>query len=90
MASDRDPVIIAARRSPIGTRGRALAQLRVEELAAPVIRAALADAEETTGSPAVVADVLLGNCMGPGGNPGRIAALAAGLGHEIPGGTVGV
>lgn len=88
MASDRDPVIIAARRSPIGTRGRALAQLRVEELAAPVIRAALADAEETTGSPAVVADVLLGNCMGPGGNPGRIAALAAGLGHEIPGGTV--
>ncbi|GAA3689924.1 thiolase family protein [Arthrobacter ginkgonis] len=88
MQPDRDPVIIAARRSPIGTRGRALAQLRVEELAAPVIRAALADAEAANGSPITVADVLLGNCMGPGGNPGRIAALAAGLGHEVPGATV--
>ena len=88
MQADRDPVIIAARRSPIGTRGRALAQLRVEEVAAPVIRAALADAEAAHGSPITVGDVLLGNCMGPGGNPGRIAALAAGLGHEVPGVTV--
>ncbi|WP_411733875.1 thiolase family protein [Paeniglutamicibacter sp.] len=88
MQPENDPVIIAARRSPVGTRGRALAQLRVEELAAPVIRAALADAEAAHGSPIAVADVLLGNCMGPGGNPGRIAALAAGLGHEVPGATV--
>lgn len=88
LPADRDPVIIAARRSPIGTRGRALARLRLEELAAPVIRAALADAEAVTGAPLAVADVLLGNCMGPGGNPGRIAALAAGLGHEVTGGTV--
>jgi acetyl-CoA C-acetyltransferase len=88
LQADRDPVIIAARRSPIGTRGRALAQLRVEELAAPVIRAALADAEAARGLPITVGDVLLGNCMGPGGNPGRIAALAAGLGHEVPGVTV--
>ncbi len=88
LPADRDPVIIAARRSPIGTRGRALARLRLEELAAPVIRSALADAEAVTGAPLAVADVLLGNCMGPGGNPGRIAALAAGLGHEVTGGTV--
>ncbi|MFF5790795.1 thiolase family protein [Paeniglutamicibacter sp. NPDC012692] len=88
MHADSDPVIIAARRSPIGTRGRALAQLRVEELAAPVIRAALADAEASHGAPISVADVLLGNCMGPGGNPGRISALAAGLGHGVPGVTV--
>lgn len=88
MPSDRDPVIVAARRTPIGTRGRALARLRIEELAASTIRAALADAEAATGSPIAVADVLLGNCMGPGGNPGRIAALAAGLGPETPGGTV--
>lgn len=85
---DRDPVIIAARRTPIGTRGRALAALGVAELGAAVIRAALADAEAATGAPVTVADVLLGNCMGPGGNPGRIAALAAGLGHDVPGGTV--
>ncbi|MFB2596700.1 thiolase family protein [Herbiconiux sp. P17] len=88
MPSDRDPVVIAARRTPIGTRGRALARLRVEELAAPVIRAALADAEAAIGERVTVADVLLGNCMGPGGNPARVAALAAGLGAEIPGGTI--
>lgn len=88
MQARKDPVIIAARRTPIGTRGRALAQLRVEDLAAPVIRAVLNDAQGSNPSPITVADVLLGNCMGPGGNPGRIAALAAGLGHEVPGGTV--
>lgn len=81
-------MIVAARRTPIGTRGRALARLRVEELAAPVLRAALSDAARATGAPVEVADVLLGNCMGPGGNPARVAALAAGLNPAIPGGTV--
>ncbi len=82
------PVVIAARRTPIGTRGRALAGLHVHELAAPVLRAALDDAETATGTPVEIADVLLGNCMGPGGNPARLAALAAGLDPAIPGGTV--
>ncbi|WP_217181214.1 thiolase family protein [Streptomyces sp. AC495_CC817] len=81
-------MIVAARRTPIGTRGRALAGLDVGALGAAVIEAALTDAEATIGSPLSVADVLLGNCMGPGGNPARVAALAAGLGPEIPGGTV--
>jgi acetyl-CoA C-acetyltransferase len=85
---DRDPVVIAARRTPIATRGRALAGLRVEQLAAPVIRAVIADARTVTGTPVTIADVLLGNCMGPGGNPARVAALAAGLGPEVPGGTI--
>jgi acetyl-CoA C-acetyltransferase len=88
LSSDRDPVIVSARRSPIGTRGRGLASLRVDDLASPVIRAALADAEAVLGARPAVADVVLGNCMGPGGNPGRVAALAAGLGVAIPGGTV--
>lgn len=88
MSSDRDPVIVAARRTPLGIRGRALAGLDVGELSALAILAALADAATVTGAPVVVADVLLGNCMGPGGNPGRIAALAAGLGPDVPGGTV--
>lgn len=88
MPSDRDPVLIAARRTPIGTRGRALAGLGVGDLGAAVIRAALTDAAAVTGASVEVADVLLGNCMGPGGNPGRIAALAAGLGPDVPGGTV--
>ncbi|WP_249776778.1 thiolase family protein [Leifsonia sp. C5G2] len=88
MAESITPVIVAARRTPIGTRGRALASLSVGELAGPVIRAALADAATATGAPVAVADALLGNCMGPGGNPGRIAALAAGLDATTPGGTV--
>ncbi|MCS4275204.1 acetyl-CoA C-acetyltransferase [Mycetocola sp. BIGb0189] len=137
--SHTEPVIIAARRTPIGTRGRALSHLRVEELAAPVIVAALEDARaavsaaslsatsvsaaslsQTSLSPALtlpagasirsasdrevaggaeaphrvrpeklhIADVILGNCMGPGGNPARVAALAAGLGVHTPGETV--
>lgn len=93
-----DPVIVAARRTPIGTRGRALAGLRVEELAAPVIRAALRDAaagreraaalDFGSGPGLGIADVVLGNCMGPGGNPARVSALAAGLGPDVPGSTV--
>ncbi len=88
LSSDRDPVIVAARRTPIGTRGRALAHVPVDELAAAAIRAALTDAETAIGSSLTIADVLLGNCMGPGGNPGRVAALASGLGVGVPGGTV--
>jgi acetyl-CoA C-acetyltransferase len=81
-------VIIAARRTPIGTRGRALAGLHVAELGATVIRAAIADAAAVIGTPMEVADVLLGNCMGPGGNTARVAALAAGLGSHVPGATI--
>jgi acetyl-CoA C-acetyltransferase len=81
-------VIVAARRTPIGTRGRALAGLSVAELSVAVIQAALADTATVSGMPMEVADVLLGNCMGPGGNPARVAALAAGLGTHVPGATV--
>lgn len=83
-----DPVIIAARRTPIATRGRALAQLRVEQLAAPLLRHTLGDAQQVTGRALPVADIILGNCMGPGGNPARLAALAAGFDVTVPGVTV--
>lgn len=56
--------------------------MRVDELAAPVIRVLNED------STAAIADVVLGNCMGPGGNPARVASLAAGLSREIPGATI--
>ncbi|HEX4816916.1 MAG TPA: thiolase family protein [Nonomuraea sp.] len=78
-----DPVIVAARRTPIGTAGHAFKDLTVDRLAAPVIAAVAGD---LAGRP--VDDVVLGNCMGPGGNVARVAALAAGLGHEVPGITV--
>lgn len=77
------PVIVAALRTPIGTAGRSLADLDAAALAAPVLRR-LAD-----GLPGLpVGDVVLGNCMGPGGNVARYAALAAGLPVEVPGLTV--
>ncbi|MFF0866501.1 thiolase family protein [Nonomuraea sp. NPDC003560] len=76
------PVVVAARRTPIGTAGHAFKDVTVDRLAAPVIEAVAAEA----GRP--VDDVVLGNCMGPGGNVARVSALAAGLGHGVPGLTV--
>ncbi|MEV0617418.1 thiolase family protein [Nonomuraea sp. NPDC050404] len=77
------PVVVAALRTPIGTAGHAYKELTVDRLAAPVIAAVAA------GLPADrVDDVVLGNCMGPGGNVARVSALAAGLGHGVPGVTV--
>jgi len=81
----QSPIVVAARRSPIGRIGGSLRDLPVEDLAAPVIRAVLADAGI---DPAEVDDVLLGNAAGPGGNVARLAALAAGLPVAVPGVTV--
>jgi acetyl-CoA C-acetyltransferase len=78
------PVLIAARRTPIGTAGRSLAALTAADLAAPVIRA-LADELEPG---ADLRDVVLGNCMGPGGDVARVAGLQAGLPVGVPGLTV--
>ena len=75
------PVIVAAARTPIGTAGRSLAALTATDLAAPLL-AALADG----GGP--VDEVVLGNCMGPGGDVARVATLQAGLGHDVPALTV--
>jgi acetyl-CoA C-acetyltransferase len=77
------PVVVAARRTPIGTAGHAFRDLTVDRLAAPVIEAVARDVAGRQ-----VDDVVLGNCMGPGGNVARVAALAAGLGHGVPGVTV--
>ncbi|KQM83153.1 thiolase family protein [Agromyces sp. Leaf222] len=84
-ASGRFPVIVAARRTPIGTAGRGFAEHTVDALAAPV----LAEVARLV-APAGVAvdDVVLGNCMGPGGDVARVAALRAGLGVDVPGVTV--
>ncbi|MFG1709831.1 thiolase family protein [Nonomuraea sp. M3C6] len=78
-----DPVIVATRRTPIGTAGHAFKELSVDRLAGPVIEAVTRDVPGRR-----VDDVVLGNCMGPGGNVARVSALAAGLGQEVPGLTV--
>jgi acetyl-CoA C-acetyltransferase len=79
------PVIVAARRTAIGTAGRSFASRTVDELAAPVL-AAVARTVAPAGT--AVDDVVLGNCMGPGGNLARVASLRAGLGEQVPGVTV--
>ncbi|SFN16573.1 acetyl-CoA C-acetyltransferase [Pseudonocardia ammonioxydans] len=82
MTTDDTPVVIAAYRTPIGTAGGALRRHTVDALAAPVLAALAAEIDTP------VDDVLLGNVFGPGGNPARVAALAAGLGDTVPGMTL--
>lgn len=76
-----EPLIVAARRTAVAPRGGAFARLEPHDLASPCLRAALADAGEV---PERVDDVLLGNALGAGGNPARMAALAAGLPDHVP------
>ena len=54
-----------------------------DDLAAPVLAAVRAELPEEP-----VLDVVLGNCTGPGGDVARVAALAAGLPHDVPALTV--
>jgi len=75
VSADRHPVVVAAARTPITASGGALAGLGVEDLAAPVLARV---AEGLT-----VGTVVLGNCMGPGGNVARVSALAAGLPVDV-------
>ncbi|WP_049566799.1 thiolase family protein [Nonomuraea sp. SBT364] len=79
------PVVVAARRTAIGTAGHAFKGVGADRLASPVIAALVRD---VAGLGLPVDDVVLGNCMGPGGNLARVSALGAGLGHGVPGVTV--
>ncbi|MET7279884.1 thiolase family protein [Kribbella sp. NPDC005582] len=74
--------ITHALRTPIGTAGKAFREVTAAELGA-VVLSELAD--RVAGE---VEDVVLGNCMGPGGNVARVAALTAGLADHIPALTV--
>ena len=77
------PVIVGALRTPIGTAGHALSEVTAAGLAAPVL-AALARSVDGL----LPSDVVLGNCMGPGGDVARVAALSAGLPVDVPALTV--
>ena len=77
-----EPVIVEALRTPIGTAHRGLTGLDAVGLAAPVL------ARVAEGLSRPPAEVVLGNCMGPGGDVARVAALAAGLPLEAPALTV--
>jgi acetyl-CoA C-acetyltransferase len=76
------PVIVSAVRTAIGTLGGALAQLPATKLGAIAVREAAARAKL---DPAQVDEVILGHVLpaGLGLNPGRVAALEAGIPKEV-------
>ncbi|WP_377645410.1 thiolase family protein [Oryzobacter terrae] len=74
----RDPVIVEAVRTPVGTAGKGLGHVDAVTLAST----AMSHLVERLDRP--VGEVYLGNCMGPGGNIARVATLAAGLGDAVP------
>jgi len=80
-------VILSACRTPIGAFGGAFRDLSAVDLAAIVVREAIARAGV---APADVGDVILGCVLqaGAGMNVARQAALKAGLPIEVPGETV--
>lgn len=74
--------LIAARRTAVVPRNGAFARLGIEDLAAPVLTACLADAGL---GPDQVDEMILSNALGAGGNPARRVALAAGLPETVAG-----
>src|SRR5438067_8329276 len=82
-----DVVILSACRTPIGSFGGAFKDLTAVDLAAIVVREAIARAGVT---PSDVGDVVLGCVLqaGAGMNVARQAALKAGVPREVPAETV--
>jgi acetyl-CoA C-acetyltransferase len=74
--------IIAARRTAVVPQGGAFRRLRIEDIAAPVVQAVLADAGLEPGE---VDELICANALGAGGNPARRVALAAGLPERVAG-----
>lgn len=85
---DRDVVICAAVRTPIGRYGGALGSVRPDDLAALVVRAVL----DRSGVPAERVDEVVFGATNQAGednrNVGRMALLLAGLPDTVPGVTV--
>lgn len=85
LPADRQPVIIAARRTPVCRANGSLKDLRAHQLLAPVLKQLLTECRL---SPDAVSDVVIGNAVGGGGNVARLALLEAGLPVSVPGLTV--
>ena len=80
---NKDIVIVAAARTPIGSFLGSLSTIPAIELGATAIKGAL---EKINLDPKLVDEVFMGNVVqaGTGQAPARQAALAAGLKHEVP------
>ncbi|KUP94984.1 acetyl-CoA C-acyltransferase [Tritonibacter horizontis] len=76
------PLIVAARRSAVMPKGGQFAHLEPHDLVTPVLKACLADVDL---APSDVDELILSNALGGGGNPARLAALAAGLPDRVAG-----
>ncbi|MGA0286244.1 MAG: acetyl-CoA C-acetyltransferase [Phycisphaerales bacterium] len=87
MSDDRTPVILAARRTPIGRFMGGLARVPAPDLGSYAIAAAMADAKL---DPAAVEEVFMGCVLqaGVGQNPARQAALKAGIPDAVTAVTV--
>ena len=83
----KEVVIVAAKRTPVGSFQGALATVPAVELGATVIRQLLADTGVT---PAEVDEVILGQVLtaGAGQNPARQSSITAGLPPSVPAMTV--
>ncbi len=83
MPSPTDVVIIAAKRTPVGSFLGAFASTPAHELGRTAIVAAL---EQAGVSPDEVSEVILGQVLtaGQGQNPARQASMAAGVPKEVP------
>ena len=81
----RSAWVASAKRSPIAPAGGILAELELHEIAAPVMNACLDEAGCPTD---LVDEVILGNALYAGGNPARMAVLAAGFSETVPGLTI--
>jgi acetyl-CoA C-acetyltransferase len=77
--------VTAAFRTPVMPRNGAFAALSVQELAAPLVAACLAEGGIKPGE---VGELILSNALGAGGNPARLVALAAGLPQRVAGLTI--
>ena len=84
---NRDVVIVGAARTPIGKFLGGLSDVKAQTLGAVAMKAAL---ERSGLPPSELDEVIVGNIMGtePKGNPGREAALEAGIPIEVPAFTV--
>ncbi|MGC8120757.1 acetyl-CoA C-acetyltransferase [Marinobacter sp. VGCF2001] len=83
----RDVVIVAAKRTAIGSFGGGLSSLRADQLGTEVIKAVMAD---TGVAGEQINEVILGQVLtaGSGQNPARQAAIHAGLPASVPAMTI--
>lgn len=83
----RNIVIVAARRTPVGSFNGAFSALQAHELGAQVIEATLGDAKVSGDD---ISETIMGQVLtaGVGMNPARQAARAAGIADEAPAMTI--